>query len=75
MGVDDYPGMTLRNVSCMGAKSFKLRPTSMKVFLMMRFNEATLSINVLVTLCHPIDSLTTNGKFLSDILYLSGPVA
>jgi hypothetical protein len=38
----------------------------MKVFLIMRFNEAPLSINVLATLCRPIVSLTTNGKFLSD---------
>jgi hypothetical protein len=38
----------------------------MKVFLMIRFNEAPLSINVLTTLCRPIGSLTTNDKFLSD---------
>jgi hypothetical protein len=38
----------------------------MKVFLMMRFNEAPLSIGVLATLCHPIGSLTTKGKFRSD---------
>jgi hypothetical protein len=38
----------------------------MKVFLIIRFNEALLSINVLATLCHLIGSLTTNSKFLSD---------
>jgi hypothetical protein len=38
----------------------------MKVFLMMRFNEALLSIRVLAILCHPIGNLTTNGKFLLD---------
>jgi hypothetical protein len=38
----------------------------MKVFLMIRFNEAPLSIGVLATLCHPIGSLTTNDKFQSD---------
>jgi hypothetical protein len=35
----------------------------MKVFLMIRFNEAPLSIDVLATLYYPIDSLTTKGKF------------
>jgi hypothetical protein len=43
----------------------------MKVFLMIRFNEAPLSINVLATLCRPISSFTTNGKFLSGS-YVSG---
>jgi hypothetical protein len=38
----------------------------MKIFLIMRFKEAPLSINVLATLCHLIGILTTNGKFLSD---------
>jgi hypothetical protein len=38
----------------------------MKVFLMIRFNESQLSISVLATLCRPIGSLTTNGKFQSD---------
>jgi hypothetical protein len=38
----------------------------MKVFLIMRFREAPLSINVLATLCHPIGIFTTKGKFLSD---------
>jgi hypothetical protein len=33
----------------------------MKVFLMIRFNEAPLLINVLATLCH----LIMNDKFLS----------
>jgi hypothetical protein len=38
----------------------------MKDFLMIRFNEAPLSIRVLATLCYLIDSLTTNGKFFLD---------
>jgi hypothetical protein len=38
----------------------------MKVFLIMRFNEAPLSINVLSTLCHSIEILTMSGRFLSD---------
>jgi hypothetical protein len=38
----------------------------MKVFLMIRFNEVTLSISVLATLCYPIGSLTMNGKFQLD---------
>jgi hypothetical protein len=38
----------------------------MKVFLMIRFNEAPLSIRVLVTLCRQISSLNTKGKFLSE---------
>jgi hypothetical protein len=38
----------------------------MKVFLMIRFNEAPLLITVLVTLCRPIGNLTMNGKVLSD---------
>jgi hypothetical protein len=46
-------------------RSDKLRPISMKVFLMMRLSEVPLSIRVLVTLCRPIGSLTTKGKFLS----------
>jgi hypothetical protein len=49
-----------------GVKSFRLRLISMKVFFMIRFNEAPLSINFLATLCHPIGILTTNDKFLSD---------
>jgi hypothetical protein len=49
-----------------GVKSAKLRPISMKVFLIMRFNEAPLSINVLATLCRLIGILMTNDKFLSD---------
>jgi hypothetical protein len=49
-----------------GVRSDKLRPISMKVFLIMRFNEAPLSINVLATLCHPIGILTMSGRFLSD---------
>jgi hypothetical protein len=38
----------------------------MKIFLMIRFNEAPLLINVLTTLCHPIGSLIMNDKLLSD---------
>jgi hypothetical protein len=48
----------------------------MKIFLIMRFNEAPLSINVLATLCRLIDILTTNGKFLSNSFaswWSSGP--
>jgi hypothetical protein len=47
-----------------GVRSDRLRPISMKIFLMIRFNEAPLSISVLANLCHPIGSLTTNGKFI-----------
>jgi hypothetical protein len=47
-----------------GVMSAKLRPISMNVFLIMRLREAPLSINVLATLCHPIDIFTTKGKFL-----------
>jgi hypothetical protein len=53
MGVDACPRMISWNVSCMGVRFDNLRPISMKVFLIMRFNEAPLSINVLATLCHP----------------------
>jgi hypothetical protein len=66
MGVDDCPVMIPWNVSCMGVKSAKLRLISMKVFLIMRFNKAPLSINVLATLCHLIGMLTMNDMFLSD---------
>jgi hypothetical protein len=66
MGVDSYPGMIPWNVSCTGVRSYKLMPISMKVFLIMRFNEAPLSINILATLCRPIEILTTSGRFLSD---------
>jgi hypothetical protein len=38
----------------------------MMVFLMIRFNEVPLSINVLVILCYSIGSLIMNDKFLSD---------
>jgi hypothetical protein len=38
----------------------------MKDFLMIRFNEAPLSISVLVTLCCPMGSLTMNDKFQLD---------
>jgi hypothetical protein len=38
----------------------------MKVLLMIRFNQASLSVSVLTTLCRPIGKLTMNGKFLSD---------
>jgi hypothetical protein len=66
MGVDDCHRITPWNVSCTGVRSFKLRPISMMVFLMIRFNEVPLSINVLVILCYPIGSLIMNDKFLSD---------
>jgi hypothetical protein len=66
MGVDDYPEITPWNVSCTGVKSDRLMPISMKVFLMMRFNETLLSTRVLTTLCNPIGSLTMKGKFYSD---------
>jgi hypothetical protein len=51
MGVDDYPGMIPRKVSCTGVNSAKLRPISMKVFLIIKFSEAPLSMK---------------GRFLSD---------
>jgi hypothetical protein len=35
----------------------------MKVFLMIRFYEALLSISVLATFCRLIGSLTMKGKF------------
>jgi hypothetical protein len=38
----------------------------MKVFHMIRFNDAPSSISVLATLCRPIGSLTTKGKYRSD---------
>jgi hypothetical protein len=58
MRVDAYPGMIPWNVSCTGVKSDNLRPISMTVFLIMRFNEAPLSINALATLCRLIRILT-----------------
>jgi hypothetical protein len=64
IGVDDYPRITPWNVSCIEVRFDRLRPISMKVFLMMRFTDASLSIRVLVTLCHPIGSLTMKDKFL-----------
>jgi hypothetical protein len=66
MGVDVCPGMISWNVSCIGVKSDNLRSISMKVFLIMRFNEAPLSINVLATLCHPIEILMMSGRILLD---------
>jgi hypothetical protein len=66
MGIDAYPGMIPWNMSCTGVRSDNLRPISLKVFLIMRFNEAPLSINVLATLCYPIGILTMSGRFLSD---------
>jgi hypothetical protein len=66
MGVDVCPGKIPWNVSCTGIRSDKLRPISMKVFLIIRFNEAPLSINVLAALCRPIGILTMSGRFLSD---------
>jgi hypothetical protein len=38
----------------------------MKVFLIIKFSEAPMSIKVLATLWRPIGILTTNGRFLSD---------
>jgi hypothetical protein len=49
-----------------GVRSDKLRPISMKVLFIIRFNEAPLSINVLATLCRPINILTMSGRFFSD---------
>jgi hypothetical protein len=66
MGVDVCPGMISWNVSCTRVKSDNLRSISMKVFLIMRFNEAPLSINVLATLCHPIEILMLSGMILLD---------
>jgi hypothetical protein len=66
MGVDDCPRMTSWNVSCIGIRSDRLRPILMKVFLMIRFNEAPLLISVLTTLRCLMGNMTTNGKFLSD---------
>jgi hypothetical protein len=66
MGVDNYPGMIPWKVSCNGVNSAKMRPISMKVFLIMRFIEALLSINVLDTLCCLIRIFTMKGKFLLD---------
>jgi hypothetical protein len=39
---------------------------SMKVFLIIKFREALMSIKVLATMCHPIEILTMKGRFLSD---------
>jgi hypothetical protein len=50
----------------MGVNLPKLSPISIKVFLIIKFSEAPLSIKVLATLCHPIDILTMKGSFLSD---------
>jgi hypothetical protein len=44
----------------------KFRPISMKVFLIIKFREAPLSIKVLATLCLLIGILKMKGKFLSD---------
>jgi hypothetical protein len=57
MEVDDYPGMIPWKVSCTGVNSAKLRPISMKVFLIIKFSEAPLSIKVLVSLWRPIGIL------------------
>jgi hypothetical protein len=67
MGVDDYPRITPWKVSCTGVRSAKLRPISMNIFFMMRLSEVPLSIRVLATLCRPIGSLITKGKFQLDI--------
>jgi hypothetical protein len=45
MGMEYCPGMILWKVSCTGVNSAKLRPISMKVFLMIKFSEAPLSIS------------------------------
>jgi hypothetical protein len=66
MGVDDCPGITTWNVSCTWVRSARLRPISMKLFLVMRLREAPLSTRVLATLYRPIGSLTTKGKFRLD---------
>jgi hypothetical protein len=66
MGVDDRPGMIPWKVSCTGVRSAKLRPISMKVFLIIKFSEAPLSIRVLSTLWRPIRILTMKGRFLSN---------
>jgi hypothetical protein len=66
MGVDDCPGMIPCKVSCTGVSSAKLRPISMKVFLIIKFNEAPLSIKFLATLWRPIRILTMKDRFLSD---------
>jgi hypothetical protein len=58
-------------VSCTGVNSAKFKPISMKVFLIIKFNEAPLSIKILVNLCHPISILTTKGRLLSDS-FMSG---
>jgi hypothetical protein len=66
MGVDDYPGLIPWKVSCMRVNLAKLRPISIKVFLIIKFSEAPLSIKVLATLRHPIRILMMKGRFLSD---------
>jgi hypothetical protein len=71
LGVDDYPEITPWNVPCTRVKFDRLRPISMKVFLVMRFSKASLSTRVLATLCHPIESLIMKGKFRLDS-YVSG---
>jgi hypothetical protein len=78
MGVDACPGMIPWNVSCTGVRSDKLRPISMKIFLIMRFNEAPLSINVLATLCRLIgtfwskcDVILGRDPQIADRLYIT----
>jgi hypothetical protein len=66
IGVDYGPGMISWKVSCTEVNYARMRPILMKVFLIMRFKEASLSINVLATLCRLIGILITKGKFLSD---------
>jgi hypothetical protein len=66
VGVDDCPGVIPWKVSCIGVSSARLRPISIKVFLIIRFKEAPLSINVLATLCRRIGIFTMKGKFPSD---------
>jgi hypothetical protein len=38
----------------------------MKIFLIIKFIEVPLSVNVLATLCRPFGILTTKGRFLLD---------
>jgi hypothetical protein len=59
-----------------GVRSAKLRPISMKVFIIIKLSEAPLSIRVLTTLWRPIGILTMKGEFLSDSSvsrWFSGP--
>jgi hypothetical protein len=66
IGVDDCPAMIQWKMSCTVVNSARLRPISMKVFLIIKFSEAPLLIKVLATLCHPIGISMMKGRFLSD---------